>query len=385
MTPQQEIQITTGRLCSEPGASFFAHLALKRGVIYDPRVPTAQTEGTYIEVGDWFVSLPLQQRLFVLTHELVHMALKHPARGAYYLNRGLGPDNKPFDRELWGIASDYITNSIVFDIDIGESPPNTLYQSFYNHNTHSVEEVYLDLKQDNHTTHDKGWSRHDYSSVDEEGEAELTESIHSALIAAKHTGNIPCTLQRLFKDILDPQMDWRVALRDILQSHINKKDEATWRRISRRSLVLPPQIPQAGKQGVGADHLLVTLDTSGSIDEAALTIFISEINSLLEVLAPGELSLITWDTSVYPVPIEDKECLPLDIELTGGGGTDYHPVLSYIAGLPVLPDVIITLTDGVLYWPLEPSNIETHIVVIHGGKKNLPPPSWGHVLYMGDT
>ena len=59
----------------------------------NPDISTARTNGTRIEVNpEWFGSKPIQQRVFIMAHEIMHGILDHMGRDALYIKRGFGPD-----------------------------------------------------------------------------------------------------------------------------------------------------------------------------------------------------------------------------------------------------------------------------------------------------
>ncbi|HMS41330.1 MAG TPA: VWA-like domain-containing protein, partial [Pyrinomonadaceae bacterium] len=87
------------------------------------------------------------------------------------------------------------------------------------------------------------------------------------------------------------------------------------------------------------------LDTSGSIDNGLLGRFLAEIATLCE-LSQRNLVLIIGDAEVHQI-IEIEWCEATDelknLKYTGGGGTDFRPLIK--AAAEFSPDVLIYLTD----------------------------------------
>ena len=67
------------QLMSKPNIAFFANLLLNISVLPNPEIETARTNGLVIQFNpDFFLGLSKEDRLFVLMHEVMHIALMHP-------------------------------------------------------------------------------------------------------------------------------------------------------------------------------------------------------------------------------------------------------------------------------------------------------------------
>jgi predicted metal-dependent peptidase len=89
----------------------------------------------------------------------------------------------------------------------------------------------------------------------------------------------------------------------------------------------------------------VAIDTSGSVDEEMLSIFLGEVNSMMQQYPNYEINVITADTKVQSF----KTFLPgeaLDYEISGGGGTDFRPVFEHIDQHIDYPTLLLYFTDG---------------------------------------
>ena len=84
----------------------------------------------------------------------------------------------------------------------------------------------------------------------------------------------------------------------------------------------------------------VVIDTSGSIDERLLGIFLSEINSLI-VMTGCEVVLVDCDAEVQQV---STHRMPIrGYTAKGGGGTDFRPAIEALRR--TTPDVAVYFTD----------------------------------------
>ena len=92
-------------------------------------------------------------------------------------------------------------------------------------------------------------------------------------------------------------------------------------------------------------RLAVALDTSGSIDGGLLGRFLAEIAALCE-LNQRNLILIIGDEKVHQIAEIDWREAGSELKrlkYTGGGGTDFCPLIE--AAAEFAPDVLIYLTD----------------------------------------
>ena len=116
-------------------------------VIWTDKIPTAATDGVYVYVSpDFFRGLETdQQRAFLLAHEVSHIILRHPQRGAAFSERGFLQAGQPFDPALYNRAADYVINSDCKAMGL-EPIPEGCYSDQYGRND-LVDSVYIDLYQ----------------------------------------------------------------------------------------------------------------------------------------------------------------------------------------------------------------------------------------------
>jgi predicted metal-dependent peptidase len=135
--------------------------------------------------------------------------------------------------------------------------------------------------------------------------------------------------------------------------------------------------------GEKVGHLVVAIDTSGSIGGDALSAFLSEVQGICMNTMPEKVDLLYWDTDVAAHEVYTQEQLAKLTSSTkpaGGGGTDVTCVSKYLQDNQIKPECVIVLTDGYIYgnnWGTWNAPVLWTIV---GGNKVVPP--MGKTIYL---
>jgi predicted metal-dependent peptidase len=101
--------------------------------------------------------------------------------------------------------------------------------------------------------------------------------------------------------------------------------------------------------GQKVGHLVVGVDTSGSIGNAELSTFLSEVKAIAEEVNPSAVDLLYWDSEVAGHETYDESNVGSIVESTkpmGGGGTSPSCVSEYLNKNKIVPECIIILSDG---------------------------------------
>ena len=198
------------------------------------------------------------------------------------------------------------------------------------------------------------FDEHDWEGANEltpdevsELERDIDEAIRQGALVA---GKMGVDVSRDIEDLLQPQVDWREVLREFVKSTCAGKDFSTWARPNRRFLGQGVYLPSGISEKV--DELVLAIDTSGSIGQRALTLFLTEVKAICDTVKPDKVRLLYWGHSV--VGDESYELSALDdlVKSTkprGGGGTDVECVVEYMRDNKITPQATIVLTDGDLY------------------------------------
>jgi predicted metal-dependent peptidase len=135
-------------------------------------------------------------------------------------------------------------------------------------------------------------------------------------------------------------LDWRRLLRRVLSPvhDYGPHVEYSWARRNRKNLPLP------GKKKL-ANKLIVAVDTSGSISEAALQVFFAELEKIVRDFS--QLVLIQWDTRVSAVEAVYKKGCWKGLEIKGRGGTDVQCVFDWVVAQGYEKYPLLIFTDGV--------------------------------------
>jgi predicted metal-dependent peptidase len=100
--------------------------------------------------------------------------------------------------------------------------------------------------------------------------------------------------------------------------------------------------------GTTMTELVIGFDTSGSIfggDE--MTVFVSNIKSIIEDIKPTKVHVIYWDTSVVGhQTFEEGQFAVQNLKPRGGGGTDGSVLFDYLRDKRITPQAIVQFTDG---------------------------------------
>jgi len=318
-------------------------------------IPTACTNGRDEIYGRQFIrDLSEKELAFVIMHEASHKAYRHLTTW-----KKLHDEN----HHLANAACDYVINLQLKDLDpqerIMQMPMKDgkvmglIDEKYRGMNTKQVFDL-LKKEQEEGGGCGGGFDEHDWEGAEARTEEEcktLEKEIDAALrqgaISAKRAGKGSGTGSRELDDLLAPKIDWRDALREYIKSTFRGKDVPSWGRVNRRFIGQGMYMPTLIGQRVG--HLVVGVDTSGSIGGAELAEFMSEVKAIAEEVTPELVDLLYWGSSVVGHETYDMNSLGGLIASTkpmNGGGTDSTCVTQYLRDKALQPECMIMLTDG---------------------------------------
>lgn len=345
-------------------------------------VDTMATDTKKIFYNPEFVKgLQPQEIVFVNAHEIMHVALGHPWRKGSRLHN------------IWNYACDYAINDLLKQtIDqnncehIMKMPEKVLYDKKYT--GMCAEEIYdilikqtkLDaskackatsgdgdgidcdgvdipgLSDQQFDTHDK-WDKPDVQKDKDDKVSEWEGKLADAV--GKHAGTAPKGANRYVKQILEPKRDWREILHEFLSQEVTDYSfSPPDRRFSDTMDLCGLQffLPDFNEMSDVANDLLVWIDTSGSIQEADIQEFYSELIGAMNQFG-GRLNghLGFFDSSLYGPHKFDSADDVLEIVPQGGGGTDFSLVLNKSSQIIENGELkvagIIVFTDGYCGYP----------------------------------
>lgn len=375
--------ISATRIRLRRHSPFFAALALFVDVRFTEEVPIAATDGRLLFFHpNGYGDLPPAERDGVFLHELLHAALLHPSR------RGVR------EPELFNIAADIVVNGMVAAEESVALPKGAIRDTKLEH--HSVEEIYELLQKKSKKKQPKlpladllkpgsmgsgseqqegegeGKEAGDGSSHDPTGElhdlhdrnaleAHWKQAIQQAkvLASSQGQGSLPAGMQRHLGEIAEPQIDWRSQL---------------WRYLVRTPTDFSGFDRRFLHRGLYLDHLegesvqvFVCIDTSGSIDDEQMSLFIGEVSGILSSYPMLDCKLWYADADCYgPYTISGIREIPRP---EGGGGTDFCPFFKAAmeAWSGDQEAICVYLTDGYGDFPEEAPQLPVLWVIVPGG------------------
>ena len=389
-------KLVTARVGLLLKASFFGNLATRLKLVNaDEWCGTAATDGRHFYYNSRFVEMLRPKELeFLFGHEVLHCVYDHFGR------RG---DRDP---QIWNIANDFCVNGDLKKHNVGEfiTTVPCLYDKKYE--GMSSEEVYDDLMQNAQKISmqdliDKLIDEHldgeGEGSGDSEGDgkgrpklsdaerAQIRDEIKEAMLAAasatQDAGNIPAGVKRMIQDLTEPKMNWRELLRMQLESTI--KSDYTWMRASRRGWHMDAVMP-----GMKLDPMIdiaVAIDTSGSIGEAMLRDFLSEIQGIMDSFPAYKIHVFCFDTDVHNPAQYDSDNLDsiTEYEPGGGGGTDFTAIFEYLKAEEIEPKRLVVFTDGYPFGSWGDESYADTVWILHGTTSIVPP--WGQFAYYEES
>jgi predicted metal-dependent peptidase len=332
---------------------FFAVILMDLLVLEETdSVPTAATNGNKLFVSkDWFRKLDLEERVFVLAHEVAHVIFDHVPRAKLYMDRGVGPDLKEFSFNRWNQATDYVINDWLSKSNVGRMPMGGLHHPSYGADD-LADDVYLKVPEDK----DKGsggnkdgkgnWDVHlpPDPSAPPPAKSQVQRAVKSAAQAAKAQGNVPAGMERLVDEICEAQVDWKERIKLALH-RVAGKDAATWARPNRRRMAVSPHVYWPGTESHQVGTIAMFVDTSGSVSDDEMKHFFGEMHAILTELSPQESYVGSCDTEVHgPERLFSTDEL-LDYKPKGGGGTHMPAIFDKLSDENITPDALIILTD----------------------------------------
>ena len=154
-------------------------------------------------------------------------------------------------------------------------------------------------------------------------------------------GSLPGDMIELIKKAAEGKIDYRAVLRMFRASIISQKRRLTRMRPSRRF-----GFEQMGSRYDFTTHLLIAIDTSGSVGSEDLGRYLNVITSFFKY-GIQEIDVLMFDTRVCgkPLTLTDAKKSIKELNVKGRGGTDFQAPVDYAVEHPEY-DGLIIITDG---------------------------------------
>lgn len=303
------------------------------------------------------------QLMFFLAHEVGHLVFTHLHR--------LG--NR--DPKLFNVASDIVLNNILmadgFDLpDNCLKPSNDSIQfmdvKIDNINKKTAESIYDEMLQNSDQIEEMQQyvvDYHDYNGSDgQDGEGDGQDDEGNAKSAmgkdmaseaedwknymteaynyAKQRGQLPAGIEDVMGELLNPKLNWKYLLRRYITNVIPHDYTFTSPNLKIPGVILP------GPEKESID-VVMHVDTSGSISDDELQVFMSEVLSVCNSFKNVNLTLIQADMEIQRVDKINKgnQRRIKSLQVKGRGGTSHKPVWEYINKKLNNCKILISLTD----------------------------------------
>lgn len=301
------------------GSVFLCTIAFSLRYQWSEDLPTAGVNGVDMLINPtWFCNLQPDERVGLLAHEAWHVALNH-----------VGETGRQKDRcpEIFNYAGDYVINLLITDANM-VIPPDGLLDSKYRNWTTLA--VYDDLIKGGKKKPSSSWSGDVLPSPlsPQEQQAQVTQLLVKASIQSKMAkespGNIPKEISRTIDAILNPVLPWNTLLSRFLTDM--SADDFTWRKPNKRFM---PQVILPTQHSESLGHLVIAIDTSGSVSKRQLTEILSEITHIKSQFNPKRLTILDCDTKINHIHDVTENDDISDLTFSGGGGTRCAPPIEY--------------------------------------------------------
>jgi predicted metal-dependent peptidase len=175
-----------------------------------------------------------------------------------------------------------------------------------------------------------------------EAEMQWDEYVRQAVMVAKKAtpGNLPGYLERIVEELDKPKLDPRELLRRFIDRSTSK--DYSYKKPNRRhddsDFIMPGFVPDR------PNHIVLALDTSGSMGDDRIKEAIAEMQAVLDEGACDKVTVVYADTRVHGafeyIAGDMIEQPPL-----GGGGTSFSATFRFIAEKIEDVSAIVYLTD----------------------------------------
>jgi predicted metal-dependent peptidase len=388
MDKQQSLsKISKELMLKEPYYGFFLIMLNK---MWRKDLPTAGVSKNGINYQlaineEFWTSLSEKHQMGLLKHELLHIAFGHLVSFGSFRNKKLA--NVAMDMEInQYIDPDYLPDGGIDinnyeDLNLDEKAGCRYYYDKLQqlkdekdkNGTCGNEEMdkLLDNVDNGDVPDHSTWEEFDDLS---EAEKKLIEKqIQKVLSDAKEQtikkrGNVPGEIEGviIIEEIVKPKFDWRSYVRRFSGTSTKVFTKKIRRKENRRYDENP------GLKIKMKQHMLLAIDTSGSVSDTELTEFMNEIHHIYK--AGVDITIVQCDTSINSIE-EYKGKNELNVK--GRGGTEFDPVLDYYNANQKKYTSLVYFTDGECYTSVKPKG---RVLWVLSERSSMNESLPGHVI-----
>ncbi|MEE8428850.1 MAG: VWA-like domain-containing protein [Gammaproteobacteria bacterium] len=393
MSGDIETKLSAARTCLILDKPFLGALVLRLPLVKASATwcPTTATDARSVFYNAGYIDgLSADQTQFVLAHEALHCALSHFVRREHR------------SKKRWDVACDLAINPILVNDGL-TPPPNALYQDgfegmsaeeiypFVEENTDAEtmdQHLYDSDRSDGRRDAGSGAGRHKWQPDDLDAgasrpqpltdgerkqlEVQWRQRLAGAAQQAMAAGKLAGGMARLVDHLLQPRLPWRMLLARYMTTV--GRDDYNYARPSRRegSAILP-------SLRSAQVNIVVALDISGSVTDEEVAQFLSEVNAIKGQVR-ARITMHACDADLAPDgpwTFEPWEEFVLPRRFSGGGGTRFTPVFTWLETEQLCPDLLVYFTDAEGEFPkLEPN---FPVIWLIKGRAKVP---WGQRIQL---
>ena len=347
---QEKIEQAKAKLMLEN--PYFGSLVSNIELQINDNIASIRPLGDVLEYNDEYLEvLSINEVTTILANGAMHQALFHSERG------------KGKESSVWRLASDYAINDLLVENGF-MLPPMANYASRFEQLY--AEQIYvillgeLDLEESDSDSVDE--KKSDEFEEQDLPEELLTQEEYELLleqlnIKLEKQGELPKGIDRFVKR---KQLS-KIAWRDTLYRYVNAHAKSDYRMFpfSKKHLHRGVFLPSIYGEEL---KIVVAIDTSASIDDQLLEIFLAELYEIMQTFTHYVIELIECDATIQNIQrFTPQE--PLEPTLKGGGGTNFSPVFDYIMEMNEDFKFLIYFTDGKGTFPQYEPDIDVLWVV----------------------
>ncbi len=362
---------------------YFGSVASRLELIPNDDIESFKSDGSKLEYNkDFFNEIELSEMEFVFANGAMHASLLY--------------ENRKNNRSgwLWQLATDYAINDMLV-----ENGLNRPYQAHYSKRFSGLyaEEIYAELKDDilrdeleyeadnlddvqsdnNEQTQER---ENEKISHDETLQEQLFEEFAKSVLEAElQKDELPQSIERFFDIEIAGKIDWRNELKVAIERF--HKDDYTLVPPSKKFLYMGLYLPSCISETF---HLVIAVDSSGSVDDTLLRTFLSEIDFLMLSVENFQIDMLICDEKIHMHEVfykgDSLEPFFTSNKLKGGAGTDFRPVFDFVTKELSDTKLLLYFTDleGIF-----PQNEPNYSVKWLSEKKGKIP--FGELLILEDT
>lgn len=334
---------------------------------------------------EFWTSLSEEHQLGLLKHELLHIAFGHLTSFSSFSDKKLA--NVAMDMEInQYIDTDWLPKGGIMiedyeDLNLDERAGCRYYYKKLQElkqekdkngtcGNEPMDKLLDDIENGDVPDHGT-WE--EFDDLSEAEKKLIDKQIQKVLSDAKEQtikkrGRIPGEIEGVItiEEIVAPKFDWRGYMRrftGISTKVFTKKI----RRKENRKFPESPGLKLKMKQ-----HMLLGVDTSGSVSDSELQEFMSEINHIYK--AGVDVTIIQCDTSIRSIESYKGK---FELNVLGRGGTEFDPVLEYYNENQKRYTSLVYFTDGECNTRVKPKG---HVLWVLSERSNMNESLPGKVI-----